>query len=83
MTKLTQEQRTLLKWMQTGRTFQVCSGYCRARGQVIPAHCLPVQLHQKTVDNLYQSGYITFTPILYYGQRWDEFSLTPKGREAL
>ena len=83
MLNLTEEQKTLLKWMNTGRTFQVYSGYGSVTNTIIPASRLPVRVFEKTVKKLYQSGLIAFKPINYFGQRWDEFSLTEYGKEVL
>ncbi|AUV47406.1 hypothetical protein AL536_22515 [Vibrio fluvialis] len=44
MVNLTPEQITLLKWMRTGRTFQVCSDYCPHNGDVQPKSRLPIQV---------------------------------------
>lgn len=83
MPKLTKEQKTLLQWMSTGRTFKVCSDYGPTQGDIIPAKRLPVRVFARTVQKLYQLGFITFKPVIYFGLRWDEFSLTPKGKEAV
>lgn len=83
MLNLTEEQKTLLEWMNTGRTFQVYSDYGSVTNTVIPASRLPVRVFERTVKKLYQQGLITFNPVKHFGQRWDEFSLTERGREAV
>ncbi|OIQ24886.1 hypothetical protein [uncultured Vibrio sp.] len=83
MLNLTPEQKTLLKWMKTGRTFRVYSGYGSVENSIIPASRLPIRVFPKTVRKLYQAGLITFTPTDSFGQRWDKFSLTPAGLEAI
>ncbi|QIA64269.1 hypothetical protein GT360_12450 [Vibrio astriarenae] len=80
---LTQEQKKLLKWMSVGHTFKVCSDYGPKQWDIIPSKRLPIRLFQTTVQKLYQHGLISFEPIYYFGQRWDEFSLTEKGKAAL
>jgi hypothetical protein len=80
---LTKEQKTLLQWMHTGRTFKVCSDYGPMKGDVQPKSRLPVRVFSGTVDKLYQAGLITFAPVNFFGLRWDEFSLTARGRNAL
>lgn len=82
MPNLTKDQKTLLIWMREGRTFQVCSDYGPMKGSVLPKVRLPIRLFQGTVDKLYQAGLITYEPRQYFGQRWDEFALTVKGREV-
>ncbi|GAD80628.1 hypothetical protein [Vibrio ezurae] len=83
MPNLTKEQKTLLLWMSTGQTFKVCSDYCPDKGDIIPARRLPVRVFAKTIEKLYQAGFISFVPVVYFGLRWDEFSLTHKGKEAI
>lgn len=83
MPNLTKDQKTLLTWMNSGRTFKVCSDYGPMKGSIIPAAKLPIRIFSATVDKLYQAGLITFEPVNYFGQRWDEFSLTRKGKEAV
>ncbi|PML53115.1 hypothetical protein [Vibrio breoganii] len=83
MPNLTKEQQKLLKWMCTGRTFKVCSDYGPTKGDIIPKQKLPVRVFANTVDKLYRAGLITFTPVIYFGLRWDEFSLTRSGREVI
>lgn len=80
--QLTQEQHTLLKWMKSGRTFKVCSDYGPMKGDIQPKTRLPVRVFQGTVEKLYQAGLISFTPVNFFGQRWDEFFLTPKGKAS-
>ncbi|CAM3981183.1 hypothetical protein VA7868_01929 [Vibrio aerogenes CECT 7868] len=80
---LTKEQKALLQWMQTGRTFRVCSDYSPMKGEVQPKSRLPVRVFSGTVDKLYQAGLVTFTPVNFFGLRWDEFSLTSRGRDAI
>jgi hypothetical protein len=82
MLKLTDEQKLLLKWMLTGRTFKMCSDYGPDQGKIIPQKRLPVRVFAITVKKLYQAGLITFNPVIYFGQRWDDFSLTKKGKEV-
>lgn len=83
MLNLTEEQRVLLKWMNTGRTFQVYADYGKVESSIIPDSRLPVRVFQKTVKKLYQAGLITFESKTYFGQRWDQFSLTPKGLQVI
>ncbi|EIO4088558.1 hypothetical protein QYV87_004673 [Vibrio parahaemolyticus] len=83
MANLTQEQIMLIKWMKTGRTFQVCSDYCPTQGEVQPKSRLPIQVHQKTIHKLFKEGLIEFTSHKYFGLRWDVFSLTSKGKAFL
>ncbi|MCY9869682.1 hypothetical protein [Vibrio barjaei] len=83
MPNLTKEQQTLLKWMRTGRTFKVCSDYGPTKGNVIPERKLPIRVFSSTVEKLYRAGLITFTPVIYFGLRWDEFRLTRKGQEVV
>jgi len=83
MPKLTPEQKTLLQWMNTGRTFKVCSDYGPDNGKVIPEKRLPVRVFTKTVQKLYQEGLIRYQSVLFFGLRWDEFSLTTKGKKAV
>lgn len=80
MANLTPEQDLLLKWMRTGRTFQVCSDYCPHSGDVQPKSRLPIQVHQKTIHKLVRDGLIEYTSQKYFGLRWDVFSLTNKGK---
>ncbi|WP_252973439.1 hypothetical protein [Vibrio navarrensis] len=56
MVNLTPEQITLLKWMRTGRTFQVCSDYCSHNGDVQPKSRLPIQVHHKAIHKLMKEG---------------------------
>ncbi|EMI7298459.1 hypothetical protein V6959_004580 [Vibrio parahaemolyticus] len=83
MANLTQEQIMLIKWMKTGRTFQVCSDYCPTQGEVQPKSRLPIQVHQKTIHTLFKEGLIEFTSQKCFGLRWDVFSLTSKGKALL
>ena len=83
MANLTQEQLTLIKWMKTGRTFQVCSDYCPTQGEVQPKSRLPIQVHQKTIHKLLKEGLIEFSSQKYFGLRWDVFSLTRRGKTSL
>ncbi len=82
MLTLTPEQHTLLNWMNTGRTFKVCSDYGPMKGEIQPKSRLPVRVFQTTIEKLYQAGLISFTPVNFFGQRWDEFFLTPKGKQS-
>ncbi|HFQ5105750.1 TPA: hypothetical protein ACGVTW_004464 [Vibrio vulnificus] len=61
MVNLTPEQITLLKWMRTGRTFQVCSDYCPHNGDVQPKSRLPIQVHHKTIHKLMRERLIHYT----------------------
>ena len=83
MLNLTEEQKTLLTWMRTGRTFQVYSGYGSVTNSIIPTSRLPIRVFEKTIKKLYQDGLIVFKPVNHFGQRWDEFSLTQRGREVV
>lgn len=82
MCNLTPDQLTLLKWMRTGRTFQICSEYCPNYGDVQPKTRLPIRVFKKTIEKLFQEGLITYKSTLIFGIRWDVFSLTEKGRAA-
>ncbi|HDY7511912.1 TPA: hypothetical protein ACGUO9_004392 [Vibrio vulnificus] len=80
MVNLTPDQITLLKWMRTGRTFQVCSDYCPHNGDVQPKSRLPIQVHHKAIHKLMREGLIHYTPRQFFGLRWDVFSITEKGK---
>ncbi|PJC85875.1 hypothetical protein CSW98_12520 [Vibrio sp. HA2012] len=82
MPNLTEEQKRLLVWMGIGQTFKVCSDYGPMKGSTLPKTRLPIRLFQSSIEKLYQAGLITYEPKNCYGQRWDEFSLTPKGKEV-
>ena len=83
MLNLTEDQKTLLLWMKTGRTFRVCSEYCPKYGEVHPQLRLPVRVFRKTIDKLFQNGLITYSSDKAFGVRWDVFSLTQKGKQAI
>lgn len=83
MLNLTKEQKKLLSWMETGRTFQVYADYGKVEHHIAPVSELPVRVFQKTVKKLYQDGLISFEPVDHFGQRWDEFSLTRYGRDVI
>ncbi|WP_367989494.1 hypothetical protein AB2S62_19890 [Vibrio sp. NTOU-M3] len=80
MVNLTPEQKTLLNWMRTGRTFQVCSDYCPYYGEVQPKSRLPIQIHRKAIHKLIKEGLICYDSQKRFGLRWDVFSLTTKGK---
>ncbi len=80
MPNLTKEQLLLLKWMRTGRTFQVCSDYCPTYGDVQPKARLPIRIQRATIHKLIQAGLVDFTTKKTFGLRWDVFSLTAKGK---
>ncbi|MDV7106434.1 hypothetical protein R3X26_18840 [Vibrio sp. TH_r3] len=83
MLSLTKDQKKLLKWMNEGHTFKVYSDYSPRKGDITPLSKLPVRLFDKSIYKLYRLGLITYEPVSDFGQRWDEFSLTRKGKEVV
>jgi hypothetical protein len=80
MPNLTPDQKTLLTWMQSGQSIQVCSDYCPMKGTVTPKPRLPIRVFSKTINKLYQEGLISYQAKMIFGVRWDEFTLTDKRR---
>lgn len=83
MYNLTKEQKNVLLWMKEGNTFDICSEYCSDLGKILPTYPIAPNIINRTVYKLRREGLIKYQTIQKYGIRWDRFSLTLKGREAI
>ena len=83
MYNLTQEQKNVMLWLKEGNTFEVCSEYCTDQGKIIPTYPIAPKIINRTVYKLCREGLIKYQAVHRYGIRWDRFSLTLKGKEAV
>ncbi|UJF19127.1 hypothetical protein L0B53_05990 [Vibrio sp. SS-MA-C1-2] len=81
--KLTKDQKALMTWFNENNTVSLYSDYFPKDIKLTTSSRSPIRIFKPTIQKLYKLGLIQYMAICDYGIRWDQFSISAKGRELV